>query len=45
MKVILSINLFNKSINNIKSKNIFKSVNTELIDSNLNAENKIIKLV
>ena len=36
--------LFNKSINNIKSKNIFKSVNTELIDSNLNAENKIIKI-
>ena len=36
--------LFNKSINNIKSKNIFKSVNTELIDSNLNAENKIINI-
>ena len=35
---------FNKSINNIKSKNIFKSVNTELIDSNLNAENKIINI-
>ena len=36
--------LFNKSINNIKSRNIFKSVKSEILDSELNKENKIINI-
>ena len=37
--------LFNKSINNIKSKNIFKSVNTDIKKSTKNYNNKIIDII
>ncbi len=36
--------LFNKSINKIKSRGIFKSVNTDIIESNNNKNNKIINI-
>ncbi len=36
--------LFNKSINEIKSKGIFKSVNSDVIDSDLKNNNKIINI-
>ncbi len=37
--------LFNKSINNIKGKNIFKSVNTDIKKSTKNYNNKIINII
>jgi len=37
--------LFNKSINNIKGKNIFKSVNTDIKKSTKNYNNKIIDII
>ena len=36
--------LFNKSINKIRSRGIFKSVDAEVLDSNINKKNKIINI-
>ena len=36
--------LFDKSINKIKSRGIFKSVNSDIIESNINKNNKIINI-
>jgi len=36
--------LFNKSINKIRSRGIFKNVNADIVDSNINENNKIINI-